>query len=195
MENENKEKIGFILKIDLWAEKKGPKWKFLWQVLKYGIVSSLAGIIQIVLVNILFRLFDDFNAPLSPLLSNIFSTEVVGKDNSNWGYVLTFFLSNALANTFAYFMNKKKTFRSDAPMYHFILYIIVVILLVFLMTWIQGVLVHYLTDTFNLKNFAPTIATVSTAFLQGLLLFPLQKFVLLREKKKSDELKPNCNTR
>lgn len=177
-------KNGFILRIDLWAAKKGPKWKIMWQLVKYAIVSSLAGIIQLLLVNILFHALSNWTPPLSPLLKNIFSEEVVGSENSNWGYVLTFFISNAVANTFAYFLNKKKTFKSDAPVYHFIIYIIVVILLVFLMTWLSGAMVHAITSlNKNLKEIAPTFATLSTSFLQGILLFPLQKFVLSRESK------------
>ncbi len=183
MENEQRPtetKESFLNRIDAKAEKKGIKT--LWQALKFVVISCLVTIIQLALVNLLYFLMKGWTEPLPPFLSAIFSEQTIGMGHSNWGYILPFFLSNFIANTVGYFLNKSKTFKSDAPFWHYLLYIVVLLLLIFFATWLQGLIVNGMTSV-GAEGIAPTIATLTASTVQLVTLFPLHKYVLLREKK------------
>ena len=81
--------------------------KTLWQFIKFLLVSGIAGILQIILVNLLCWALADWKAPLPGFLTGIFSASVVGAGNDNWGYVFPFFASNLLANIYGYIQNKE----------------------------------------------------------------------------------------
>ena len=162
------------------AEKKTLK-----QMLKFILVSLLASAIQLVSVNVLFFMLRGWTPPLPGFLASIFTEQSVGAGNSNWGYVLPFFLSNLLANVVAYIQNKKRTFRSDAPKRNFVIYLIILFCLILFSTWLQGVVAGALlaSESQTLRNLAPTVAMACAGMLQMIVLFPLEKFVLLKERK------------
>ncbi len=198
--------------IDSAAEGKGSIWKTLWQILKFLVVSGLVTIIQLILANVLPLIFNSVTATLPSFLQGIFSPNVIfdasteeglkqiGKyvvgytiENGTiiggivtWGYLLPFLLSNLLANIYGFFQNRKTTFRSDAPWYNFAIYIILMLALILFSTWFQGWLVGIIAKA-NwawLQALARTIASLAAGFIQMIVLFPVEKFVLLREKKK-----------
>lgn len=172
--------IGWLQKLDEKAERKG--MKTLWQFVKFLTVSLLTTGVQLLLVNVLYFYLKDFTEPLPSFLSTIFTDATMGPGHSNWGYLLPFFVSNFVANTIGYFLNRSKTFRSDAPWWHYVLYIVVLLLLITFSTWLQGVLANGLISI-GFEAGAPTIAGMAAGGLQFIALFPLQKFVFLREKK------------
>ena len=189
MEEEKRETISIKLdKLDEKIYQKGKFHKNLWQLIKFGLVSAIITVIQLGLLYLLYYLLKGWTTPLPGFLKAIFSEQTVGKDHDNWGYVLPFFLSNFIANTIGYFLNRKRTFKSDAPIYHYLIYIIVLILLILFSTWFQGVLVNVFIN-WNLEAIGPFIAMNIAGFIQFLVIYPLQKFVLLREKKVEE--KPN----
>ena len=113
-----------------------------------------------------------------------------------WGYLLPFFLSNLIANIYGFYQNKKTTFKSDAPWYNFAIYIVLMIALILFSTWFQGWLVGLMAKISPewLGGFgkvrvglARTIAGLAAGFIQMVVLFPMEKFVLLKEKKKDGE--------
>ena len=163
--------------------------KTIWQIIKFVVVSLLVTIIQLALVNLLYFFMKKWTTPLPGFLGDIFSESVMGVGHSNWGYILPFFLSNFIANTVGYFLNKSKTFKSDAPIWHYIIYIVLLILLIIFTTWLQGLIVNALVKV-NFEALAPTIAAMAAGTIQMLVLFPLQKFVLLREKKEEIKSEP-----
>ena len=169
----------WLERLDDKAEAKG--LKTLWQFVKFLVVSLLTTGVQLLLVNVLYFFLKNFAEPLPSFLGSIFSETTVGEGHSNWGYLLPFFLSNFIANTIGYFLNRSKTFRSDAPWWHYVLYILVLALLIFFSTWLQGVIVNGLISV-GWEAAAPTIAAMAIGGLQFLALFPLQKFVFLRQK-------------
>ena len=173
-------KESFLEKADKKADEKGIKT--IWQLIKFLVVGCLVFLIQLALVNLLYFLMKKWTAPLPGFLGDIFSESIVGVGHSNWGYVLPFFLSNLIANTFGYFLNKAKTFKSDAPIYHYVIYIIILILLICFTTWLQGIVANTLTSV-GAEVIAPTLAAMAAGGVQVVALFPLQKYVLLREKK------------
>lgn len=160
--------------------------KTLWQFIKFILVSSVAGIIQITLVNVLYWALRGWTTPLPDFLAGIFSAATVGAGNDNWGYVLPFFASNLLANIYGYIQNKKTTFKSDAPAWCFAVYLVLLVSLILFSTWMQGVIVNALRSTGIAfwMTLAPTAASAAAGTLQMAVLFPVEKFVLLREAKK-----------
>ena len=201
--------------IDNAAEEKGSFMKALWQFIKFLVVSGLVTIIQLVLANVLPLIFDSVTATLPAFLQGIFApntifdaatakgVEQIGKyvvggviENGTviggvvtGGYLLPFFLSNLVANIYGFYQNKKTTFKSDAPWYNFAIYIFLMIALILFSTWFQGWLVGVIgrSSWGWLQALARTIASLAAGFVQMVVLFPMEKFVLLKEKKKDGE--------
>lgn len=187
--------------IDGAAEEKGSLVKTIWQLVKFLVVSGLVTIIQLVLANVLPFIFDSVTATLPTFLQGIFAPNVIfdattpeGKEQIakyvvdgvvTWGYLAPFFLSNLIANIYGFYQNKKTTFKSDAPWYNFAIYIVLMIALILFSTWFQGWLVGIMAkvDWAWLQGLARTIAGLAAGFVQMVVLFPMEKFVLLKEKK------------
>ena len=174
--------------IDNAAEEKGSFIKTVWQFVKFLVVSGLVTIIQLVLANVLPLIFDSVTATLPGFLQGIFKPDVIF-DASTWGYLLPFFLSNLIANIYGFYQNKKTTFKSDAPWYNFAIYIVLMIALILFSTWFQGWLVGIIAKApwAWLNGLARTIAGLAAGFVQMVVLFPMEKFVLLKEKKEEKE--------
>ena len=157
--------------------------KSLTQFIKFNLVSASVTMLQLLLVNVFFWLMKDWKAPLPEILSGIFNDATVGAGNANWGYVLPFFLSNALANLYGFFVNRKVTFHSDAPKRNAVIFLLVMCILILVSTWIQGRLVYLITNRFPAcAKLAPTLAAFAAGTIQFLILFPLEKYVLLKER-------------
>jgi ABC-type multidrug transport system fused ATPase/permease subunit len=181
-EKEKNKIIKFLDNLDDKFEKKGKVYKNLWQLFKFGFVSFIITVIQLALLYLMYYLMKGWTDPLPGILAVIFSPETVGEDHANWGYMLPFFLSNFIANTVGYFLNKSRTFKSDAPIWHYLVYIVVLIILIMFSTWFQGVLMNVFI-VWGVEIIGPFIAMNLAGFVQFLVLYPLQKFVLLRERK------------
>ncbi len=187
MEEEKKKNV-VIEKLDNLDDKinsHGLFFKNIWQIAKFGIVSFLITALQVGLLYLFLFIWKNWDASLPDFLKVIFTPETVGEGNDNWGYVLPFFLSNLLANTVGYFLNKSRTFKSDAPIWHYFLYVLVLFILILFSTWFQGFLNNVLIKWGVNNDFAPFLAMNAAGFVQFIVLYPLQKFVLLREKKTS----------
>lgn len=165
-------------------ERESKKNRGLWQLVKFLIVGGIGAIIQLIVVNVLYFMMKDWKVALPAFISGIFNESVMGQGNSNWGYVLPFFISNLVANTYQYIQNKKTTFKADAPKWSFAVYFVVLVILIFVATWLQGILNHLFISTgrpFFVK-LAPTLAVIFAGIVYTLVLFPLEKFVLFKEK-------------
>lgn len=214
MADDKKKKIS-LGGIDNAAEEKGSFMKTLWQLVKFLVVSGLVTIIQLVLANVLPLIFDSVKATLPMFLQGIFDPNVIFDASTKegmeqivnyvvgykvvdgtvtagvvtWGYLLPFFLSNLIANIYGFYQNKKTTFKSDAPWYSFAFYIVLMIALILFSTWFQGWLVGIIAkiNWAWIQPLARTIAGLAAGFVQMVVLFPMEKFVLLKEKKKDGE--------
>lgn len=214
MADDKKKKIS-LGGIDNAAEEKGSFMKTLWQLVKFLVVSGLVTIIQLVLANVLPLIFDGVTATLPVFLQGIFDPNVifdastkegieqVGKyvidgtiQNGSvvggvvtWGYLLPFFLSNLIANIYGFYQNKKTTFKSDAPWYSFAFYIVLMIApdpVLHLVPWLLVGIIAKINWAW-IQPLARTIAGLAAGFVQMVVLFPMEKFVLLKEKKKDGE--------
>lgn len=204
MADKEKKKIS-LGGIDNAAEEKGSFIKTLWQLVKFLVVSGLVTIIQLVLAYVLPLIFDNVTATLPGFLQVIFQPDAIfdittasgAEDYAKyvvdgvvtWGYVLPFFLSNLIANIYGYIQNKKTTFKSDAPKICFVIYIVLMIALILFSTWLQGAIYGALTRVDNafISGISRLVASLAAGLLQMIVLFPMEKFVLLKEKKKDGE--------
>ena len=154
------------------------------QFLKFLIIGAIGAIIQIATVNILFQLLKNWKAPLPAFMAGIFNEKVLGSGNNNWGYLLPFFTSHLLSNTYSYIHNMKGNFKTDAPSYYFVIYLALLAVLIVVATWLSGVIANFLMGTgidFFVK-LGPTIGSVLSGLVYTLVLFPVEKFILFRKK-------------
>ncbi len=109
-----------------------------------------------------------------------------------WGYVLPFLLSNLIANIYGFYQNKKTTFKSDSAWYNFVIYIVLLLALILFSTWMQGAIVgallkveasNWFLKIVTNESIARLLASMAAGFVQMVVLFPMEKFVLMREKK------------
>ncbi len=179
--------------------RTGRERKGIWELVKFLLVSGAAGILQLVLANVLPLVFDGIRVPIPTFLQGIFDAELLFNVNTargavdyaryvvngavTWGYVIPFFMSNLLANVYAYFQNRRTTFKSNSSNTCFIYYLMILIILILFSTWLQGLIVGKLNSTGikALSVFSRTIAAAAAGLVQLLVLFPLEKFVLLRD--------------
>ncbi len=187
--------------IDNAAEEKGSGTKTLWQFIKFCLVSGIVTIIQLALAYLLPFLFDGLTATLPAFLAAIFKPDVIFDATTakgaadmakyvvggtiTWGYILPFFLSNFIANFYGYFQNRKTTFKSDTPVANVVIYLVILFCLILFSTWLQGVVFGLCTriDSSFIHGLARMIAAGAAGFVQFIVIFPLEKFWLLKEKK------------
>lgn len=202
---EQTEKKDWLAKLDDKAEAKGGFVKTIWQLVKFLVVSGGVTILQLALAALLPLIFDKVTTELPAFLQTIFNPDAIFDVTTEsgaadyamyapngivtWGYVLPFFLSNAIANVFGYIENKKRTFKSDAPTICFVIYIVLLVCLILFSTWLQGAIYGWLSSfdvAFLTNAIIRMIASLACGFVQMVVLFPMEKFVLLKEKKKEE---------
>lgn len=206
MADDKKKKIS-LGGIDNAAEEKGSFMKTLWQLVKFLVVSGLVTIIQLALAALLPLVCDQIHTLLPEFLRGIFTPTMFSTGSAEaskyvidgvvtWGYVLPFLLSNLIANIYGFYQNKKTTFKSDSPWYNFVIYIVLLLALILFSTWMQGAIVgamlklepsNWFFKIIANESVARLIASMCAGFVQMVVLFPMEKFVLMPEKKKDGE--------
>lgn len=180
--------MGFLKKFDARYGNKG-----LWQFVKFTLLSQTITLLQLLLANLLPFVFDGLTAKLPAFLQPVFDPARLFEGHSRyvidgavtWGYVLPFFLSNFLANIYGYFVNMKATFRSSGTRRGLAVYLLTVIALILFSTWLQGYITAKLAVT-SASGWARTISAMAAGMLQFLIIFPLEKFVLFKNREKEE---------
>lgn len=173
--------MGFIKDFE---EKHGDS--AVWQFIKFNLVSLSITAVQLLLANLLPLVFDSVTTKLPGFLQPIFNPDVLFEGDSKYvvdgvvtfGYVLPFFLSNFIANIYGYFVNMKATFKGKGTKAGLIGYFVVLFALILFTTWLQG----YITAMMKGSSMARTVAAMAAGMVQVAVLFPLEKYVLFREK-------------
>ena len=206
MADDKKKKIS-LGGIDNAAEEKGSFMKTLWQLVKFLVVSGLVTIIQLALAALLPLVCDQIHTLLPEFLRGIFTPTMFSTGSAEaskyvidgvvtWGYVQPFLLSNLIANIYGFYQNKKTTFKSDFAWYNFVIYIVLLLALILFSTWMQGAIVgamlklepsNWFFKIITNESVARLIASMCAGFVQMVVLFPMEKFVLMPEKKKDGE--------
>ena len=189
--------------IDNAAEEKGSFIKTLWQLVKFLVVSGLVTIIQLALAALLPLVCDQIHTLLPEFLRGIFTptmfTAGIRPIRPNpliptlmLIVMLPFFLSNLIANIYGFYQNKKTTFKSDSAWYNFVIYIVLLLALILFSTWMQGAIVgallkveasNWFLKIVTNESIARLLASMAAGFVQMVVLFPMEKFVLMKEKK------------
>lgn len=157
-----------------------------WQFIKFNLVSMSITAVQLLLANLLPLVFDSVTTKLPGFLQPIFNPDVLFEGESRYvvdgvvtfGYVRPFFLSNFIANIYGYFVNMKATFKGKGTRAGLIGYFVVLIALILFTTWLQG----YITAMMKRSSIARTVAALAAGMVQVAVLFPLEKYVLFKEK-------------
>ena len=166
------------------SNKKTPKAdKTSTQFIRFLLIGGIGTIIQLVTVNALFALLKEWKAPLPSFLTIVFNEKTLGSGNANWGYVLPFFASNLLSNTYSYIHNLKGNFKTTVPGYYFAIYIGLLAILITLATWVSGVVTNILigTQVRWVVKLAPTLGSIISGIVYTLILFPIEKFILFKK--------------
>ena len=189
--------------IDNAAEEKGSFIKTLWQLVKFLVVSGLVTIIQLALAALLPLVCDQIHTLLPEFLRGIFTPTMFtagSKEATKYPLIptlmlivmLPFFLSNLIANIYGFYQNKKTTFKSDSAWYNFVIYIVLLLALILFSTWMQGAIVgallkveasNWFLKIVTNESIARLLASMAAGFVQMVVLFPMEKFVLMKEKK------------
>lgn len=154
------------------------------QLIGFLLIGGIGAVIQLATVNILFLLLRDWKAPLPAFMSLVFNERTLGQGNANWGYLVPFFASNLLSNTYSYIHNMKGNFKTDAPGYCFAIYIALLAVLIVFATWASGAIANLVAQTgvsFFVK-LAPTIGSILAGAVYTLILFPVEKYILFKER-------------
>ncbi len=157
-----------------------------WQFVKFNLVSFSITAVQLLLANLLPLVFDSVTTKLPGFLQGIFNPDVLFEGDSKYvvdgvvtfGYVLPFFLSNFIANVYGYFVNMKATFKGKGTKAGLFGYFAVLIFLILFTTWLQG----YITAMMKNSSMARTVAALVAGMVQVAVLFPLEKYVLFKER-------------
>ncbi len=177
-----------LSKIDAAADKKGSGVTTLWQFVKFIFVSLLAMIVQFVLLNTL---------KFIPFIAKLYT--VAGDPDFKWwiftvtaaagglGYFIVNNTANIVAQIVSFFVNRDKTFNSDANIAVTLpIYIVFTIALICFSAWLNPVLKDLCINKFSLgDDLSANIATMCCSAIQFFLYFPVDK--LLFPKKKTPE--------
>lgn len=174
----------------------------LWQIVKFSFVSIIATVIQTTLQLVLPLIFDGVVTPLPQWLRFIYNVDVlfdvttadgladyvkyVVDGTVTWGYVLSFFLANITANVIAFFLNKKYTFKSSAPNWHFWAYFVIMVLTIVFTTWVQGVTYGFLGGLGVSGALNRLICLIPASLIQAIVFFVAQKLLLPPDKTEED---------
>ncbi len=175
--------------IDNAAASKGAGIKTLWQFIKIIFVSLIAFVIQAFLPPIIEKFMADEFLHQSYNILNIFTDSVDKKTGLvvGLGIFIAMNVSNVLAQIVSFFINRDKTFNSDANIAITLpIYIVFTIALICFSAWVGPKFVAIFTPLLkgNLE-LATTISSALCGMIQFFLYFPFDK-LLFPEKKKEE---------
>lgn len=168
--------------IDSKADAKGPVIKTMWQFVKFIFVSLIAFFIQFLLLNTLnlipfiSRLYD------TPFQWWIFKSEAAA---GGLGYFIVATSANLISRIVAFFVNRDKTFNSDANIAIVLpIYIAFAIGLVVFLSWLNPQVKASFVANNGLSDVAAAnAATMVCSVIQFFLYFPVDKILFRKEKK------------
>jgi len=173
--------------IDNAAASKGKGLETVWQFVKFIFVSLLAMIVQFALLNLL---------PLIPAIKNLYN----GQDFNWWvftvtgvagglGYFIVNNTANIIAQIVAFFVNRNKTFNSDANVAVVLpIYIVFTIALICFSAWLNPTLKDLFIEKWGWgDDLSANAATMICSAVQFFLYFPVDKLLFPKKKEASEE--------
>lgn len=166
--------------IDKMAEEKGSVLVTLWQFVKFIVVSLGAFVIQTFLpLLIKLPMSDAFQ--MQAFDWGLFkSTAEVGL-----GIFLAANISNIIAQIVSFFINRDKTFHSDANVAITLpIYILFTIALICFSAWLSPTLITFFTGKIG-ENAAISVSGAVCGAIQFFLYFPVDKILFSKKKKEN----------
>ncbi len=176
--------------IDNLAASKGKGLETLWQFVKFIVVSLGAFVIQTFLP-ILIKLFmsPEFQAKEYDIWG-IFKSSIDAKTGVvlGLGVFIAANVSNIIAQIVSFFINRDKTFNSDANIAVTLpIYIVFTIALIIFSAWLSTKLIPAFTSLVGNANTAMAISGAICGAVQFFLYFPVDKILFSKKKEKTDK--------
>lgn len=177
-----------ITDLDKAAESKGKGMETLWQFIKFIIVSLGAFVIQTFLPIIIKLLMSDALLHKEYDIWGIFKSSVDEKGVVlGLGVFIAANLSNVIAQIVSFFINRDKTFNSDANIAVTLpIYIVFTIALIIFSAWLSTKLIPLFTNLTGSDATAMAISGAICGAVQFFLYFPFDK-ILFPKKKETAE--------
>ena len=170
--------------IDSKASEKGKGIETLWQFVKFIVVSLGAFIIQTFLPYLIkLPMSEEFlTRPYEFLFYSSEAAAKAGMSTTGLGLFIALTASNIIAQIVSFFINKEKTFNSDANTAVVLpIYIVFTIALIAFSAWLQPVLVNALSAK-GLHDSAIAISGAVCGAVQFFLYFPVDKILFHKKK-------------
>lgn len=182
--------MGKLNQIDKAADSKGSGIATLWQFVKFIFVSLIAFVIQTFLP-LLIKLFMSDEFLQKPYKFWIFENEApdaaTGIIVAGLGVFIAANLSNVLAQIVSFFINRDKTFNSDANIAVTLpIYIVFTIALICFSAWLSPTLITFFSKYIN-ENAAISISGACCGAIQFFLYFPVDKILFHKKKEEKVE--------
>lgn len=183
--------MAILEKLDQSAEAKGNGVKTLWQFVKFIVVSLGACIVQVVSLAILYNIPAIKELSATPFHWFVFDYPVIEGERCGLALFISANVANILAQIVSFFINKNKTFNSDANTAVILpIYIAFTLGLIVFSAWLNPVIFKLCVEKFALgSGLALTIATAVCSTLQFILYFPFDKILMHQKKKPVEENK------
>lgn len=170
--------------LDSKASEKGKGIETLWQFVKFIVVSLGAFVIQTFLPYLIkLPMSEEFlTRPYEFLFYSSEAAAKAGMATTGLGLFIALTASNIIAQIVSFFINKEKTFNSDANTAVVLpIYIVFTIALIAFSAWLQPVLVNVLTAK-GLQDSAIAISGAVCGAVQFFLYFPVDKILFHKKK-------------
>lgn len=180
--------------IDNAAAEKGKGLKTLWQFVKFIFVSLIAFVIQACLPSVIEFFMEKINPEFLTTeydIWGIFKSSVDAKTGAilGLGVFIAANVSNVIAQIVSFFINREKTFNSDANIAVTLpIYIVFTIALIIFSAWLSTKFIPFFTGLTGSVNAAMTISGALCGAVQFFIYFPFDK-LLFPEKKEDKEKK------
>lgn len=159
----------------------------IWQFVKFTIISSIAGITEITSYTLLNSvILKSMNT--EPFHWWIFNYN--GGVGGGLGTMISFLISTTLAQIVSFVTNRKKTFNANNNIvFSAIMYTLMVIVIICLQTYTGPLMVIAIDKWLNNAAISGTLGKLIWMFLSFVIIFPMNKFVIMRKKKEPAEEK------
>lgn len=171
-----------IKEIDSKAAEKGSAIKTLWQFVKFIFVSLIAFFTEFFLLNTLKYI---------PFIHNLYSTDFhwwIFKSEvaaGGLGFFIVSCLSNFLSRIVAFFVNRKKTFNSDANIAITLpIYIAFAVTLLIFLSWLNPIIKAKFIAMGLGDTAAANASTMCCCCIQFFSYFPVDKTLFHKERSK-----------
>lgn len=176
--------MGKLNQLDNAAASKGNGMKTLWQFVKFIFVSLIAFVIQAALPALIeVFMSKEFQEKSFSFMNNIFHDSVNDKGEiTGLGIFIAANASNVLAQIVSFFINRDKTFNSDAKVAVTLpIYIIFTIALIIFSAWCSTKFIPFFSNHMTIK-LASALSGALCGMIQFFIYFPFDK-LLFPEKK------------